>query len=228
MIIQIYAIVSKEDAEGLCKLGADHIGIVVNEKGDSEKGIVSVEKAKEIIAIVKDYGKIVTVILDTTESEKLKKYVERLEPDIIHICKELPVSELSEIDETLNNYGVQLMYAIPVKDKKSIDKAIEVQPYSDFIMLDSPFQSNQMPGFVGATGKTHDWNISAEIVSLSYKPVILGGGLSPENVQDAIRKVRPAGVDAKTSLDIPGGKGRKNMNKVKEFIRKVREIEKKC
>ncbi len=227
MIIQIYAIVSEEDAEALCKLGVDHIGLVVNWKGDSEKGIVSVKKAKSIIDVVKDYGKIATVILDTTETAGVRKYVKELEPDIVHICSKLSISELSTMNNMLDELGVQLMYAVPVKDKSSIDEALSVQPYVDFIMLDSPFQSNQMPGFVGATGRTHDWNISAEIVSLSYKPVILGGGLSPENVQDAIKKVRPAGVDAKTSLDVPGGNGRKDLKKVKKFVEKVREIEKK-
>ncbi len=225
MIIQIYAIVSKEDAESLCKLGADHIGLVVSRNGDSDKGIVSVKAAREIIDVIKDYGKIATIIADTSSPAGIKKYVEELRPDIVHICNELSDTELSFLNEMLDDLGVQLMYAIPVKDKSSIDVALNAQQYADFLMLDSPFQSNQMPGFVGATGKTHDWNISAEIVSLSYKPVILGGGLSPENVQDAIRKVRPAGVDAKTSLDIPGGKGRKDIKKVEEFIRKVREIE---
>ena len=226
MIIQIYAIVSKEDAESLCKLGTDHIGLVVSRNGDSDKGIVSVKTAKEIIDVIKDYGKIATIITDTSSPDGIKKYVEELHPDIIHICNELSDAELSSLNEMLSDSGVQLMYAVPVKDRSSIDVALNVQRYADFLMLDSPFRSNQMPGFVGATGKTHDWNISAEIVSLSYKPVILGGGLSPENVQDAIRKVRPAGVDAKTSLDIPGGKGRKDIEKVKEFIRKVRELEK--
>ncbi len=53
----------------------------------------------------------------------------------------------------------------------------------------------------GATGKTHNWEISKNLVELSAKPVILAGGLNPENVYDAILKVKPAGVDVHTGIE---------------------------
>ncbi len=226
MIIQIYAIVSQEDAEALCKLGVDHIGIVVSKNGDPEAGILSPDQARKIANTVKEYGKIITMIPDMLERKVLQRYVEKIEPDIIHVCKILPIEEIRSLNDFLDNLGVELMYAIPVSGEESVQYALDVEPYVGFLMLDSPFQSNQMPGFVGATGKTHDWNISKKIVSLVYKPAILGGGLSPQNVQEAIKTVRPAGVDAKTSLDIPGGKGRKDIEKVRKFVEKVREVEK--
>ena len=226
IIIQIYAIISEEDADALCKIGVDHIGIVVSWNGNKERGIISVNNAIKIIEIIKNYGKIATVIINTTNLKEVNRYVDMLHMDILHICQTLPESELKNLKGLLSDKGVQLMYAVPVKDKTSISEVEKIQQYTDFIMLDSPFKSMQMKGFIGATGKAHNWDISAEITKLVYKPVILGGGLSPENVLEAIKKVHPAGVDAKTSLDLPGGTGKKDISKVKEFVRRVREFEK--
>jgi phosphoribosylanthranilate isomerase len=57
----------------------------------------------------------------------------------------------------------------------------------------------------GATGKTHDWEASRRIVVSAPRPVILAGGLTPENVGRAIEKVRPAGVDSHTGVEAPDG-----------------------
>ena len=225
MIIQIYAIISEEDAEALAKLGVDHIGIVVNKNGDEEKGIVSLSKAKKIIRVIKEYGKIATVILDTVDTKEVKSFVDELHMNILHVCKLLSREELKTLKRLLSSKGVELMYAVPVKGWESISEAEKAQEYADFIILDSPFESEQMKGFSGETGKTHDWKISAHIVRSVYRPVILGGGLSPDNVEKAIETVRPAGVDAKTSLDLPGGHGKKDIEKVKTFVRRVREFE---
>ena len=225
MIIQIYAVTNKSDALALCEMGVDHIGIVASGKGDFKHGIVSREEAKHLTTVVKDYGKIASLIVDTTKPEEIMLWIESVRPNIFHLCREVPIKKLSLLKNLLNDEGVSLMYAIPVKDASSIEYAESIQEYADFIMLDSPFKSKQMPGFVGASGRTHDWTISARIVQTVYKPVILGGGLSPDNVQDAIKIVHPFGVDAKSSLDLPDGYGKKDLSKVREFIEKVRSIE---
>lgn len=225
MIIQIYAIISVEDAISIAKLGVDHIGIVVSNNPDLTKGIVSVEIAKDIIKSIKIYNKKASVILDTMDTERLKDYLTVLKMDILHICKETDYKTLLMVKDLIAPYRAKLMYAVPVSSTVSIEKAIEIEDSVDFIMLDSPGLSKQMEGFVGATGRVHDWSISKQIVESVKKPVILGGGLSPYNVQEAIKVVRPYGVDAKTSLDVPGGYGKKDIKKVDEFVKKVRALE---
>ncbi len=71
-------------------------------------------------------------------------------------------------------------------------------------------------GAEGATGKTHDWNISRELVKLSERPVILAGGLNPENVRKSIEFVRPVGVDVHTGVE--NSSGRKDETLVKKFV----------
>lgn len=74
-------------------------------------------------------------------------------------------------------------------------------------------------GACGATGKTHDWDISRRLVDISPSPVMLAGGLKPENVRKAIAHVRPAGVDAHTGVEGPDG--RKDAVLVRAFVREA-------
>src|SRR6185503_3200328 len=60
-------------------------------------------------------------------------------------------------------------------------------------------------GASGATGRLHDWQLSRRLVELATKPVILAGGLTPENVREAIKMVAPAGVDVHTGVEDPAG-----------------------
>lgn len=71
-------------------------------------------------------------------------------------------------------------------------------------------------GASGATGKTHDWSISASLVRHSPRPVILAGGLNADNVAQAIRAVRPAGVDVHTGVE--GADGRKDPAMLRRFV----------
>ncbi len=75
-------------------------------------------------------------------------------------------------------------------------------------------------GASGATGRTHDWSVSAELVRASLRPVILAGGLTPGNVAEAIRVVQPAAVDAHTGLEAPDGS--KDEALVQAFVREAR------
>jgi phosphoribosylanthranilate isomerase len=63
---------------------------------------------------------------------------------------------------------------------------------------------------LGGTGRTHDWSVSEQICRKAHTPVFLAGGLNPDNVQDAIKKVRPFAVDVcsgvRTNAQLDGGK----------------------
>jgi phosphoribosylanthranilate isomerase len=92
--------------------------------------------------------------------------------------------------------------------------AISFCEVSDFLLLDT-YDSEKIN--FGCTGKVHNWKISKRIVEATSIPIILAGGLSPENVASAIKMVQPAGVDSKTKTDIPGSH-RKDIQAVKEFV----------
>ncbi|THB68998.1 MAG: phosphoribosylanthranilate isomerase [Desulfovibrio sp.] len=104
----------------------------------------------------------------------------------------------------------------PDKDAFAVMQALA--PLVDAFILDS-FEPGT--GALGATGNTHDWDLSRKMVELSPKPVILAGGLNPDNVARAVRQVRPAGVDAHTGLE--DDSGRKDRDKVQDFITRAQE-----
>jgi uncharacterized protein (DUF1015 family)/phosphoribosylanthranilate isomerase len=76
-------------------------------------------------------------------------------------------------------------------------------------------------GASGATGRTHDWSISRRLAQSTSRPLILAGGLTPQNVFDAILSVEPFGVDAHTGLERPDG--RKDREKVMAFLSQAKQ-----
>ncbi|NLZ30120.1 MAG: phosphoribosylanthranilate isomerase [Methanomicrobiales archaeon] len=94
---------------------------------------------------------------------------------------------------------VKIVKAVHVMDESAIRTGKLYEPYVDALLLDSRTREK-----IGGTGIPHDWNISAEIVANSAIPVILAGGLTPENVAGAIRRVRPYGVDVHTGIKKDG------------------------
>ena len=85
-----------------------------------------------------------------------------------------------------------------------------LSPFVDAFIADT---FDPATGASGATGRTHDWSVSRRLVELSRRPVILAGGLTPDNVAEAIR---PAGVDSHTGVE--DSAGRKDREKVSRFV----------
>ncbi len=91
---------------------------------------------------------------------------------------------------------------------KLIDKAKEVAKASDLLLLDTKGASG------GGTGEVHDWSVSSKICKAVKVPVILAGGLNPSNVQKAVGRVNPFGVDVASGVETkPGRKDRKMVDK---------------
>jgi phosphoribosylanthranilate isomerase len=139
-----------------------------------------------------------------------------LEPPIVH---------LGAASELLTPYHVvalrkclpriKFMRSVPVIGPEAADVAHAYDGIVDLILLDSHCAGDVQ---IGAQGVTHDWSISRTIVETVRTPVILAGGLGPDNVIEAIRLVRPAGVDSKTRTDCEGTH-MKDLEKVEAFYR---------
>ena len=96
---------------------------------------------------------------------------------------------------------MRLIKAVHVTGEDAISRALDYAADADALLLDSRTADR-----LGGTGRTHDWAVSARIVAAAAPvPVYLAGGLRPENVEEAIMEVRPAGVDANSGLEDAGG-----------------------
>jgi phosphoribosylanthranilate isomerase len=222
MIIQIYTSQTPEEGVALAKLGVDYVGITPSNRG--LPGEVSDEQARLIFESI---GSLATRVALTVENDldEIAKMVGNVRPDILHLCGEpkkmVPPEGAAELKRMLP--GLKIMQAIPVIGLEAIDIARSYEDAVDYFILDS--YSPAIEG-VGASGFTHDWSISRRIVEASRLPVILAGGLSPDNVADAIRAVRPWGVDSLTCTNFPLGNGkfRKDLQLVDQFVKNTRAV----
>jgi len=91
---------------------------------------------------------------------------------------------------------------VHVTGPEALAQARALERRVDALILDT---YDPMTGRHGATGQTHDWSISRQIVAQIRTPVILAGGLTPDNVAEAIRTVRPWAVDVHTGVEDADG-----------------------
>lgn len=221
MITQIYSIQTVEEALDCIDAGADYIGLAID-TGVNLPNQVSLEKAKEIFDAIGDKAKKVLICV-TKSDEPLYEPIKYLRPDVIHLCgyDYYATREFVEKVKTLQP-GIEVLQAIGVEDESAIEQAEYYSQFCDTLILDSV--DRNING-IGAAGFINDWDIDAEIVKRAKCKVILAGGLSPDNVKEAILKVKPWGVDSftKTSDILPDGTSRKNKEKVKAFVQNARE-----
>jgi phosphoribosylanthranilate isomerase len=212
MAVQIYSMTSIADAIATAAAGADLIGVVVAEPGIVAEG-VGFDLAREIMAVVRPRARGVALSL-ADDRDEICAMVESVRPDVLHLAaREIEPEDCAWIRDRIA--PVRLLRAIAVRAGETLAEAEAHQECADYLMLDSGAKGGK---FAGARGETHDWAISREIVKRSKIPVILAGGLTAENVDEAIATVRPWGVDSFTHTDVPGNRGRKDAARVRAFI----------
>jgi phosphoribosylanthranilate isomerase len=214
--IQIYSLMSIADAVAVADAGADLIGVVVAEPGSVPEGI-DPRTAREIIRAAAPRATGVALTL-RSDPDEICAMAEAVQPQILHIAAAVVSPE--ECDEIREQVApIKVMRTIGVKGPEAIRWADIYQHAADYILLDS-FTGASVQA--GGSGKPHDWTISKRVVERSRIPVVLAGGLAADNVGDAIRAVRPWGVDSFTKTDLPGKRGPKDIARVKAFIEAAR------
>jgi len=212
MLVQIFEVQTPEEAAALIRLGVDHIGVLVGDGAFPRE--LSTTQTKAIFAAVPASHKRVALTL-SPNLEVVARVIEETQPDIVQVQAEIgdfPVAMTSVLKMRFPE--IPIIRAVPVIDETSIETAASYRGVADFLLLDS-YDLGQRQ--FGALGRTHDWRLSRRIVDETAIPVILAGGLGPDNVAAAIAAVRPAGVDSKTRTDRPDGTG-KDLAKVQAFV----------
>ena len=159
-------------------------------------------------------------IIDKLPQNVLKVGVFVNEEAVLSIANEAGVNALQLHGDETPEYCSKLKNWFVVKTL-SVDEKFEAQKCLEYevdaIMLDA-----KHPNLRGGTGQVIDWSIARSIQQLGVK-VILAGGLSPENVQEAIKVVKPYAVDACSALESDPGK--KDQQKVSTFIQTIRAMD---
>ena len=217
MRAKICGINTWENAEIALSCGADALGFLVGITHLAEDKI-EVEDAKKIIDRLPPFVSTVAVthLTDPKKSVEMCRYLgvttlqihDYIKPEEVAFCaRELP--------------GTKIIKAVHVIDNDkagTIEMAHSFEKVADALLLDS-----RMAERLGGTGRTHDWNISREIVEEMSLPVMLAGGLTDQNVYEAVRRVRPYAVDVNSGVEVNGDK---DPDKVRGFIENAKRAEK--
>jgi phosphoribosylanthranilate isomerase len=149
--------------------------------------------------------------------------------DIVELCGELgarivqvhgaiAAAELARVKVLDPGLAVIKSLVVGLQEPAALQAEAErLAPWVDAFITDT---FDAATGATGATGRTHDWSVSRRFVECLPRPVILAGGLTPDNVVEAIRAVRPAGVDSHTGVE--AADGRKSRDKVMQFVAAAR------
>jgi phosphoribosylanthranilate isomerase len=210
--VKVCCISSIEEARTAIRLGASALGLV--SEMPSGPGVISETLIAEIAATVPP--PIATFLLTSrTDPAEIVAQQKRCGVNTIQFCDRLPAGAIATLHKVLP--GVSLVQVIHVLDAASVEEAEEASRQADALLLDSGNQFLPVKE-LGGTGRTHDWSLSAEIVKASRVPIFLAGGLNAENVGEAIRAVRPFGVDLCSGVRT---NGRLDEAKLEEFMAKV-------
>jgi phosphoribosylanthranilate isomerase len=223
---KICGIRSPEEIELADLYGADAVGFITEVPVESPRKLNS-DTAAYLVSRVPETLSSVLVIMPEN-SKTAVELIEKINPDIVQIHSKLPLLELEIIKEKTDIPIIKTL-SVPAQVEASGEKAgnkapvlsllgevslLEETDIVDSILLDTA--RSEKPG---GTGCVHDWTLSRRISEETQLPLILAGGLKPENVREAIRIVSPYAVDTASGVETYG---KKDVLKIKSFIEEVR------
>lgn len=223
---KICGIRSPEEIEIAALYGADAIGFITEVPVESPRKLDS-ETAAYLVSRVPETLSSVLVIMPEN-ADKAVELIEKIKPDIVQIHSNLPLLELEMIKERTGIPIIKTL-SVPVQGETSSEKPRNQDSVSSLLeevsllekseIVDSILLDTARPEKPGGTGYVHDWTLSRRISEETRLPLILAGGLKPENVREAIRAVSPYAVDTASGVEISG---KKDAAKIKSFIEEVR------
>lgn len=254
-LVQIYEVQKPAEAEAIIALGVDHAGSVLL-SGDSwkvtsiRKTVQTIQRAGAKSVLIPLFGDPITVF------HALDYY----QPDFVHFCEAISIfpenkaANLRDIEALITLQidlkdrfpQIEIMRSISVPQQGSARESEVLShilsftkllaPFSDYFLIDTIIgkqgakQDQPVAGYIGITGKVCDWKMAGAIINQSPIPVILAGGISDENVFDAIIKLQPAGVDSCTRTNAVDKEGKpvrfqKDLNKIKRMVEEAKRAD---
>jgi phosphoribosylanthranilate isomerase len=210
--VKICCISSIEEAKAALQFGADVLGLVA--KMPSGPGTIEDNLISEI---VKSIPSETTTFLLTpkTNPYEIIEHQRLTGTNCIQLVDSVKIKDYKILRENLPN--IKLIQVIHVTDEESVEEAKQYAEVADMILLDSG-NPNLKIKELGGTGRVHNWKLSRKIVESISKPVFLAGGLTPNNIIEAIETVRPFGVDLCNGVRT---NGKLNLEKLKQFFSQI-------
>ena len=210
--VKICGLTTPEDARAAAAAGADMVGLVFAPSSRR----VDVDTAVSVAGALPPFVLRVGVFVDA-DYDTLVRTAERVRLDVL----QLHGSEENSLIERLRRGGWRVIKAVRVKDAASVSGVEDV--VADALLLDTAAGAQ-----AGGTGQAFDWRLACIAKERLREhgratPLLLAGGLRPENVEQALEQVRPDGVDVSTGVE--QAPGRKCPQRMREFVMKVRRFD---
>jgi phosphoribosylanthranilate isomerase len=215
-LVQIAGVIDAGEAQMLQQCGVRYLGFPLRLPVHRED-----LTEEEAAAIIKNLAPPVFGVLITylSEASKIAAFCHALGARIVQLHGDIDQDELTHLKTLDPNLTMIKSLVVGMRDDQALESMLrELSAFVDAFITDT---FDPKTGASGATGKIHDWRVSRRMVELSPRPIILAGGLTPENVRRAILEVRPAGVDSHTGVE--DATGRKTREKVQKFLSEAHE-----
>jgi len=188
--LKVCCIESVEEARLAVQLGASALGLV--SAMPSGPGVIDEEAITRIAATVPP-GVATFLLTSETSVAAIVDQQRRCRATTIQVCDRLTEGTLADLKGELPGIGV--VSVVHVVDDDAVNEAVAAAVEADAILVDSGRPGAAVKE-LGGTGRVHDWGVSARIrEAIAPRPLYLAGGLRPTNVGEAIRAVRPFGLD---------------------------------
>ncbi|OMH38701.1 phosphoribosylanthranilate isomerase [Motiliproteus sp. MSK22-1] len=198
--VKICGITRVEDAAAAVDAGADAIGLVFY---DPSPRSVAIQQAVEICQAIPAFVTVTALFVDAPV-EQVRDVLSQVPVDLLQFHGD-------ESPQYCRSFSRPYIKAIRVREGLDVPAFARQFPCSKALLLDA-----YRPGVPGGTGETFDWGLIPENLDL---PVILAGGLNPDNIESAVAQVRPFAVDV--SGGVEAAKGIKDSQLVNQFIKEV-------
>jgi len=187
--LKICCISSLGEAQLAIRYGAHALGFVA--EMPSGPGTITDSEIRTIAAAVPP-GVDTFLLTSRTTAEAIADHVRYCGCSTVQVVQQIPPAEIEKLASLLPS--TRRVQVIHVENHEALDHIKSYEAHIHAFLLDSGRPNQAIPEF-GGTGRVHDWNISAEFVKRSSKPVFLAGGLDPDNVREAVTQVAPYGLD---------------------------------
>ncbi|MCA2211539.1 phosphoribosylanthranilate isomerase [Jidongwangia harbinensis] len=214
-LIQVAGIKDQAEADLILEEGADWLGFALRLPAKNED--LSESDAAAIIKNLPPANKGV-IITYLTDADEIAAFCAEMGVETIQLHGDVTPAELRRLRRKAPN--LYLLKSLVVKADNMAELSRTVADAADWVDMFITDSFDPATGAKGATGRVHDWEVSAALVRIAPRPLMLAGGLSPANVGAAIERVRPAAVDAHTGLE--DATGRKDRLKVRTFVEEAR------
>lgn len=189
--VKVCGVTSATDRDAVVAAGADAVGVISGVSVDTPRA-VDRDAARALVDGVPPFVASVLVTMPDSVQDAVRR-VEAVSPDVVQVHAGLAPAELGALRRRIDAAVVAAV------DAAQSDVAAFAEA-ADAVLVDSVDAAGG-----GGTGETHDWERTRELVADLDVPVVLAGGLTPENVAEAVETVRPFGVDVATGVEGAGG-----------------------